>query len=344
MEAGEPIDSVLGPRDGWGRAHRSASEAGGGRGIEPAPLTRLRQILDVQRRRQAGPGSRGRTPSTRIDRRIDRASARLPTLRLSRAIQAEGPGGNVTTRREAQDPGTNQCERVLRINVLGPVEVKGCRRRLTGQQQSLITALACLGPQTRTSLIDLLWGGKAISASRFANLLSEVRSAVGRHRLIQDDQGRYQILETTTDLAMFADLVGGADVGPLSSQKQSERLSEAIGLIRGRVFESDSGRSWRWLDNSYQLVSKAEELVVDGALRLIALAGAEHDWELATWACDQALTAVPHDDRLVAELAAIYLAKGRTVAAAELITRWEEARHRLGLGEPPTDLRRLLAR
>jgi len=213
---------------------------------------------------------------------------------------------------------------------------------MTSQQQAMVAMLGLHGPCGRDHLIDAVWGGRAISDSRFANLLAEIRAAIGRHRLVQNPDGRYELLDVAVDVERFTDLVEPALASSVPAlddpgvQDALDRLELAIGLIDGPILESGRRRFWGWLDDGYHRRYEIEQQVVSAGLRAAVLALGAHQPQRARWACERCLVAVPHDERLVTTLAEIHLVQGRQGAAADLVAGWEQAVRRLGLGEPPS--------
>lgn len=210
---------------------------------------------------------------------------------------------------------------------------------MTSQQQAVVAMLGLHGPCSRDRLIDAIWGGRAVSDSRFANVLADVRSAIGRERLVQNPDGCYELFDVAVDVDRFADLVEpavGGSAPPLDDpavEEALELLELAIGLIEGPILESGRRRFWSWLDDGYHRRHEIEQMVVSAGLRAIAIALAVHQPQRARWACERCLIAVPHEERLVMTLAEIHLVQGRPKAAVELVAGWEEAVGRLGLGE-----------
>ncbi len=292
-------------------------------------LDRLR--LWVERRGAADPPSSTLPPLPRPNRRRQALNC---TLRLSRRHRSA----------TAADGGVAG----PMIRVLGTARVDGFPVAMTSQQQALVAMLGLHGPSSRDQMIDALWGGRAISVSRFANLLADVRAVVGRERLVQTPDGRYELLDVGTDVERFADLLeqsttpSSASLDVAEAQRALEGLEEAIGLIDGPILDSGRRRFWSWIDDDYHRRYDIERMVVSAGLRATALALGAHQPQRARWACERCLAAVPHEEGLVATLAEIHLVQGRRRAAAELVAGWEQAVRRLGLGEPSPGPRNLL--
>jgi len=218
------------------------------------------------------------------------------------------------------------------VRVLGPVTVEGVASALTVQQTSLVALLAIKGPQSKDLLIDSLWAGNRVSDSRFANLLTELRGAIGKRRLVYRVDGRYELVEVGCDLDLFAELVGDAgrrpSTGASADVMEEERpLVEALSLVGGRLFEHSGSRYWNWLDHEYHIAVKAEQTVRDVALGLAASASRRAHYGLALWACQQGLLAVPDDEQLIAALVGLYRIQGRQRAGDRLEQRLGRTLH-----------------
>ncbi len=268
---------------------------------------------------------------------------------------ADGPGSRVLrrtlrlARRGLRTNGPDALGGQPAIRALGFMRVDGFEPGLTSQQESLLAVLGLRGPRSREQLIEDIWAGRAISDSRFANLLAEVRAVIGRDRLQQDAAGRYALSGIVTDVARFSDLVGRVEPATVADRYDAavvdaelERLELALGLIEGPVLDGRHRRYWAWIDDAYPVRYQIEQMVVATGLRAAALALAAHQPQRARWACERCLLAVPNDEQLVATLAGIHLAQGRHRPAAELVAGWEQAVRKLGLGEPSCNLRTML--
>ncbi len=229
----------------------------------------------------------------------------------------------------------------------------GVTSPLSSQQLAVITYLACVGPARRETLIDAVWGGRPISAARFANLLSQIRSAIGREHLPVSVTNHYRLVGLPTDLDLLSALAddphrghpgsGGhpASDGHLewSSEAEMAALEAAIGLVRGPVFDVAGERSWWWLDGHPEVVAQAEAAVGQVASRLVALLWQRGDLDRARDVCGRALSWSPLDRDLIMALEGLHRAQGRPGAAHRLVERWRVQVERL-TGEDPMPLAR----
>jgi len=231
------------------------------------------------------------------------------------------------------------------LRVLGPIDVTGVTRTLSSQQLAVISYLACVGPARRETLIDAVWGGRPISAARFANLLSEVRSAIGRDHLPVSVTGHYRLVGLATDLDLLSAAADGAPRGLPGPEVGQEPPSEAelvaleaaFRLVRGPVFDVSGERSWWWLDGHPEVVAQAEAAVAQVANRLVALLWQRGDLDRARGVCGRALACSPLDRDLIMALEGLHRAQGRPAAAHRLVERWRVQVERL-TGEDPMPL------
>lgn len=230
----------------------------------------------------------------------------------------------------------------------------GLEQALTQQQLSLVTFLACVGPARRASLIEALWGGQPISDARFANLISELRRAIGRDRLPVMAAGHYRLVGVATDLDLLqarcqggpsdGDRIGDAwaapdaselpEVQPRSTEAELAALESAMGLVAGPVFGTPPDRSWWWLDGRPEVVASAEAAVAQIATRLVTILWEQGRLDRAREVCQHALSCCPLDRELVLALERLHRAQGRPAAANRLIASWRVQVHRL-TGEDP---------
>ena len=228
------------------------------------PLDRLRAWHDFhsesQRlRRLTRPPAASLVPlfADRTTVRLRRRSAGMGALALQPSFAGQFDGRHGDFRRGW--PSEHKRDSGLAVRVLGPILITGAPHRLTVQQTALLTLLAVLGPQTRERLIDRIWNGRAVSSSRFANLITEIRGVVGKQRLtLRQADGCYQLNGVSCDYQQFEDLLSitsdeHADSGNAAS------LTQALCLVRGQLFEHRNSRYWHWLDDEPETLARCRQ-------------------------------------------------------------------------------------
>ncbi len=220
---------------------------------------------------------------------------------------------------------------VVELAVLGPVTVKGAAAPFQRSAAlELVAYLAFHRHGVRHAEWALaIWPDRAVALSTMHSTASDARRALGLapdgtphlprgvHLRLHDSM--------TSDVERFASLASSGDL---------PRLVEAMGLVRGALFEGLRRSDWAVFDGTQ---SRTESLVVGTALR-----GAE---ELirrgrggeAAWVVRQALRVSPYDERLYRSLLRATAAEGNRVGLrstmAELLTLAGEA-ERPGAGLP----------
>lgn len=211
------------------------------------------------------------------------------------------------------------------ICVLGPIQTDGCDWRLTPQQLSLLTFLACGGTAGRDAIVDALWDGRAVSTGRFSNLLAETRSRIGRHHLPDAVNGRYRLVGVTTDLDRFESLLGDASV----ERSSDGSVDQALAIVRGLPFTSPSGRHWAWLDARPEQLHRAELVVTETLQDLAERYRAAGRPDRARQTLEAGLLAAPLDEDLTASLVDVLVELGMFTAARRLVSGWEQQMARL---------------
>lgn len=217
---------------------------------------------------------------------------------------------------------------VLRVGLLGPVDVAVGGAALTPQQRALLAFLAASPGVHREAVIDALWDGRAVSDSRFLNLMSETRRRVGRRYLPEASSGHYRLADADIDVDRFrryrAAAASAADDGTAMAA-----LQRALGLVRGEPLGTPGGRYWNWASERIHQVAEITSDVVDVGTELGARAVACEDAALAIWAYRQTLRASPFDERLFTELMGVHRSIGQLGMARRLREIWEANARRL---------------
>jgi DNA-binding SARP family transcriptional activator len=231
-------------------------------------------------------------------------------------------------RPEAPPPGEPSRARVM-VRVLGPVEVVGW---LETPSRRLVTELACFlalhaernvtSEEVRAALWPGDLGSAEVSAKSLRNTVSLLRKALG-HDLVPDAQkgSGYRLAPGVgCDWTVFSELVQSA-----TGAHETEQLRQALCLVRGAPFEgvAPGTFTWAWTE---LFVSRMEVAIASAARRLAALALAQNDAELSTWAALQGLSASPYDR----ELWSTYLHASARSGRDALERSWKSAQAVLG--------------
>jgi DNA-binding SARP family transcriptional activator len=181
----------------------------------------------------------------------------------------------------------------VEIALMGPVEVRGAARPFCRTSaQELVVYLALHREGVRNDVwASALWADRAIAPSTLHSTASVARRSLGRSSSGVDHlprSGRRLRLGDTvgTDVERFAR--ASADPDPA-------RWVEALGLVRGRLFDGLDRADWAVLDGTQAAL---ESMVVATALK-----GADHFLRLgrgeqAEWMIRRGLRVSPYDERL----------------------------------------------
>jgi nucleoid-associated protein YgaU/DNA-binding SARP family transcriptional activator len=226
----------------------------------------------------------------------------------------------------------------LRLRLLGPMSVEGAELR--PQQLAIVAYLALHPEQTADALREAVWGGKNPTRERFLNTIHELRRAVGHDVLPASTDGRYRLHHVWCDLAELERLVASAAAQP---DDATADLRAALELVAGPpfAFESRHRRHFRWVDLGNHS-SRWERIVGDAAHDLASIALGDDDVDLARWAAERGLVAVPGDETLTADLVSAHVAGGDRATAERVVDEYARAMEDLGYDEPPTALYKLL--
>jgi len=254
---------------------------------------------------------------------------------LSENEQAHAPklSGVDTSRR-----GHRSRDRVM-VRVLGPVDVAGW---LEVPTRKVVTELVCFlalhgdrnvsGEELRAALWSGEPGEGEASAKSLRNSVSLLRRALGPDLVPEAQKGAgYRLAPgVLCDWTIFTDLVSSA-----TDIDVTERLREALSLVRGAPFEGVvSGTfTWAWTE---LFVSRMEVAIASVARRLGEIALDDNDVDLAVWAVLQGLSASPYDR----DLWTTYLIASAPSGRDALERAWKSAR--AVLGEDSRDLSQII--
>jgi DNA-binding SARP family transcriptional activator len=207
----------------------------------------------------------------------------------------------------------------IEVSVLGPVEIQGAARPFQRPAARELVVYLAFHPRGARSDVwgEALWPGRCVAATTIHSTASDARGALGRRAdgtLHLPRSGRHLRLAGSvgTDADRFADAAADSD---------PERWREALGLVRGRLFEGLHLSDWAVLEGTQ---AELESLVV-----LTALRGAEHflrhrRTEDAEWMIRRGLRVGPYDERLYRALLRVAEATGNRLgvrsALAEVLS------------------------
>lgn len=292
-------------RDGAGivESHASGgvrSADSGGSGVADAdvggPLaTVLAQQVDVHTVEQIGVLLDTATKLTGVD--IDAA----PYDSLSNAKPTSEPLGSDQVRlgSRATVPGGDTTvvlpvdQRMVQVNVLGPVEVVGNERPFTrAWSLDLVVYLALhAAGATTDQWSTALWPDRLMAPASLHSTASAARRALGTDGRGGDHlpraHGRLQLAATvSTDWQAFQ---------AAAAAKDPDRWRQGLQLVRGRPFDGLRVVDWAILEG---VLPSIESAVVDLASRLAAYYLDQRDADGANWAARQGLLVSPYDERL----------------------------------------------
>jgi DNA-binding SARP family transcriptional activator len=206
----------------------------------------------------------------------------------------------------------------IEVAVLGPIEIRGAAKTFCrASARELVVYLAFHRHGVSNDVWGAaLWADRCVAPSTLHSTASVARRALGRSESglehLPRSGRRLRLGDTVgTDVERFSR--AAADPDPAS-------WKEALGLVRGRLFDGLSLTDWAILEGTQ---AQVESMVVDTALR-----GAEHSLlesrgEEAEWMIRRALRICPYDERLYRALLQAAEAMGNPVgmrvAVAELV-------------------------
>ena len=215
------------------------------------------------------------------------------------------------------------------VNVLGPVEITGLRRRSDRRiVDELLVYLVC-HDRRHLSAGQILLGmwptgstKEGVVEETLGNYLSELRAEVGVNHLPEAGREGYLLVGVASDWANFQHLVRQADA--TGGDRASELRGQALALVRGRPFE-DVIELYEWVGGDH-LDTQMTVAVATCALSLATDRLKAGDYRGAFDAAVAGLRGAGPDDF------ALWEAGARALAAAGErtgLTRWigDAARH-----------------
>jgi DNA-binding SARP family transcriptional activator len=195
----------------------------------------------------------------------------------------------------SRPPGSTESgpEPEIEIAVLGPVDVRGAARPFCrSSARELVVYLAFHRQGVRNDVWGAaLWADRCVAPSTLHSTASVARRSLGRSRNGADHLPRtgrlLRLAETVaTDVDRFA---------RAAAEPDPAGWREALGLVRGRLFDGLWLTDWAVLDGTQ---AQLESMVVDTALKGAAHFLRRGCGEEAEWMIRRALRVSPYDERL----------------------------------------------
>lgn len=191
---------------------------------------------------------------------------------------------------------------VLRVRVLGPVEIVGGKERIDRRRsQELFVYLALHADGVDESRLRAsLWPNSAPSLHLLNQTISRARSALGQASdgtlyLPRQSDGRYHPgVHVHTDAALLEEAYRQARAEP--SEDTMAALRDALRDVRGLPFEGTSN-GWEWV-HTEGIGTRLSALISDAAHCLAGHALDHGDPQTAIWAARQGLLGAPGDEIL----------------------------------------------
>jgi DNA-binding SARP family transcriptional activator len=201
---------------------------------------------------------------------------------------------------------------VLRVEILGPVRITPVEDGLREFGRSLVCYLSLHADRPRsiddvqTALWPVVGPHGDVTRKTFLNHVSAVRRSIGPHLPGSKGVARYALVNASLDWEEFRLLL---DELPEASGTRTERLDQALELVRGVPFESEVGPVFQWSDTEGIRTSIARA-VVAAATELHSMRVRTSDLAGAERALRQGLRCSPYEPSLWELLANVVEAKG----------------------------------
>jgi DNA-binding SARP family transcriptional activator len=206
----------------------------------------------------------------------------------------------------------------VEVAVLGPVEIRGAAHPFSRRAAAELVVYLALhrGGATNDVWSAALWPDRAVAPSTLHSTASVARRALGRSADGSDHltrcRGRLRLGPTVgTDADQFAAAASSTD---------SRRWTDALALVRGRLFDGLTLSDWTVLSGT---AAELEAMVVRTALRGAEAALGAGRADEAEWMVRRGLRVSPYDERLYRGLLRATEAQGNRLglrsAMAELL-------------------------
>jgi DNA-binding SARP family transcriptional activator len=181
----------------------------------------------------------------------------------------------------------------VEVSVLGPVQIRGAARPFArAAARELVVYLALHPHGARTAVwAEALWPTRAVSPATMHSTASDARRSLGRSSSgvehLPRGGRRLQLGDAVgTDVERFTRLASGGE---------PHHAMEALGLIRGALFDGLSLADWAVFDGTQ---ARVESMVAETALQAARACMSLGRGADAEWMIRQALRISSYDERL----------------------------------------------
>ena len=136
------------------------------------------------------------------------------------------------------------------VRVLGDVQILGeGAPSLSTKELSMLTYLALEGDRNKSAIKIAVYGPNAeVKTATWKALVRRFRAKIGEDRFPQSPDGRYRLVEVTTDYARFLEQIAAAETAD-SEPKALEHYLLAASMVVGQPFGPEAGvDAWAWID------------------------------------------------------------------------------------------------
>lgn len=212
------------------------------------------------------------------------------------------------------------------VRVLGDVQVEGADDiTLSNQELSVLTYLALEGDQNASAIKTALYGPNTdVKEGTFKAVITRFRKKVGKERFPEAADGRYRLVNVTTDFAEFSDLVSRAR----NSTDKTEALNYflmASAKVLGQPFGPDAGiEAWGWIDSAdnhprCHMSARIGDALLEGSRLAMELSRHSDALEII----ERGKVANPWGEELVCLHVEVLMRLDQRAAAEQIVTAFE---------------------